>query len=333
MQQDRSDLLALRQSAREQLSSALTGRLGTISGLTVISDSDPGKGSPTPDAALRVSIDRVGAHTGASREVWMRAVARLETGGRTFGPFYAIGQAVSPKWLIKPGYVWADPEIMAEAARQSARQLVHSLRTGVEALFVRKTRVAVFPALAPASAEKVFEGKEGETTIAAGLVGRLGDVLFQPSLTPLVEKVTQDEIERERKKRGIPSEGLWAAGNKPDLQRITQLGQALKVDYVFVSRIGEMTLEQKPAVIQQFGLTRDGNEVRAEVDVTGSFIRVSDSRILWSDRFTGSSVARTQFTRHGPRIRRDEQCLADAARVGYTWLRSSFENYKRQFER
>jgi hypothetical protein len=320
----------LKALAVDQFSDTLRDRLASVGGLTVLPEGDA---SPA-DARLHLTIDRVGAHTGASREIWLRAVARLElsVGERTFGPYYGIGQAVSPKWIIKPGYVWPDSELMAEAARQASRQIVQSLRTGREAVFVRATRVAVLPAIIDSTAEKVFEGKDGETTISARGIQRLADVLFQPGLTPVVDRADSDEVAAAMRKLGVSSADLWDVVGNPAKDAAAIVGRALKAEYVFVSRAREMTLTGRTSVIQQFGITREGEEIQAEMEVSGAFVRCGDASVLWLDKVTGSSSARTQFTRHGPRLRKEDQCLADAARVGYAWLRSSFENYKRQYE-
>jgi hypothetical protein len=193
--------------------------------------------------------------------------------------------------------------------------------------------VAIVPAVVPASAAKGIDGKGSETTVSAGLTVRMADVLFQPGLTPMVEKIDESEIVGAMRKLTLSNDDMWSSSETVSASAAASLGAVLRADYLFVSRIDEMQLTQRPAVIHQFGQVRDGLEVQAECEVTGAFVRTSDARILWTDRVIGSSTARTQFTRHGPRIRRDEQCLADAARVGYAWLRSSFENYKRRFEK
>ena len=222
---------------------------------------------------------------------------------------------------------------MAEATRQAARQLVHSLRTGKEGLFVRAARVAVVPAVIPATAQKVIEGNSGETTISARDVQRQADVLFQPGLTRVVDTFTQDEIQAAFRKLGIRPMDLWQESGAPSAALACSVGKALKADCVFLSRITEMSLERRPASILQMGVTHKGEEIIAEVAVTGALIQCADSRILWQESIVGTSGARTQFTKRGPRIRKEDQCLTDAARVAYSWLRSSFENHKRQFEK
>jgi hypothetical protein len=220
---------------------------------------------------------------------------------------------------------------MAEAARQAARQLVHSLRTGREALFVRAARVAIIPAATPSAAQKISGGSV--STVNTADVQRQADVLFQPGLTPVVDRYSNDEVELAMRKLGIRAPDLWDAAGNPSASKACEVGTVLGADYIFVSRIPEMSLERGPASILQMGVTRPGEEIAAEVEVSGALIRCADSRILWQDRTMGVSAARTQFTKRGPRIRKEDQCLSDAARVGYSWLRSSFENYKRQFEK
>ena len=326
---DQAAMRELRKIAVDKLTGALSVRLADVRGLSAL----PAAEIISPDAVLHVTIDRVGSHTGPSREIWLRAVGRLESvrSGESAGPFYAVGQAVSPKWLIKPGYVWPDSDLMAEAARQASRQLVHSLRTGREALFVRAARVAILPAATPAVAQKVSAG--GASTVNAGDVQRQADVLFQPGLTPVVDRFSHDEVETAMRRLGIRAADLWDTAGNPSITKSCSVGRALGADYLFVSRIPEMSLERGPAYILQMGVTRPGEEIVAEGEVAGALIRCADSRILWQDKTMGVSAARTQFTKRGPRIRKEDQCLSDAARVGYSWLRSSFENYKRQFEK
>ena len=326
----RTELGELKRLAAQQLGEALTARLAGVRGLNVVKAGDP----TPPDARLRVAIDRVGAHIGASREIWFRAAGRLEVAESrlSFGPYYAVGQAVSPKWLIKPGFVWPDNELMAEAARQAARQLTQSLRTGTEPYFVRAGRAAVLPAAIDSTARKVIEGQHGETTLTTRGIGRLADVLFQPGLTPMVDRAGADEVERAMLAAQLNPGDFWDVLGAPAGNVAVVVGRALKAEFLFISRAAEMSITRRPALIQQFGSTHEGTEVQAEMAVSGAFIRGRDAAVLWSDTVIGSSTARTQFTRHGPRLRREDQCLADAARVGYARLRSSFENFKRQFE-
>ena len=118
--------------------------------------------------------------------------------------------------------------------------------------------------------------------------------------------------------------GLWGADGEPDVTRVLQLARRLRAGFVFVTRLAEASLRQEEAD----GAARK----RATAEVDGRLIRVSDGEVIWRDRATGGSAARTEYVRNEARIRSDEQCLSDAARTAYAHLRFAFDVFRRRFE-
>ncbi|HLJ76907.1 MAG TPA: hypothetical protein VKT75_05815, partial [Acidobacteriaceae bacterium] len=81
------------------------------------------------------------------------------------------------------------------------------------------------------------------------------------------------------------------------------------------------------------GQVRGGVQRDAEAEVQATLYRRQDDRLIWIDRASGGTIALTEYVRHMARIRSDVQCVLDAARTAYAYLRSSFDEYCRKFER
>jgi hypothetical protein len=289
------------------------------------------------DAALVVLMDRFGTHSGLEREVWMRLTAWLKPGGDRplCGPFYVYGVGRSGRKLFGfgKGYQKSDAQIARDAAAQAARQIAHALETGQEALFTRDAQVAIVPALVPAYTLKRLEESPEKIAVPLPALQRQSDVLLQPELGPVAEIVASDDVEDALRALNLRPADFWSASGAPDTERMAALAGRLRAGYVFISRMTGVELNERAVTVPDDGTPHAGVERQAEAEAEAVLFRPSDGRILWRDRLAGSTAARTEYVRHQARIRTDEQCVVDAARIAFALLRFSFEDYKKRFER
>ena len=287
------------------------------------------------DAVLLVSVSRFGTRTGIERLIWLQVKTLLipADGSPIRGPYYSTGFAGTLRKLMGKGNMKTDSDLVTEAIAKTTRELVHTLDTGEEMPFARSCRVAVLPASIPAAVEKQIDGSRGGVSLSTDSLSRISDVLFQPELGPVAERVDDDLVKNAME--GQPMEvGAVFAGTTSTAERaLRTIAQSLKVEYLFVSRIADIDYSEREIGARDGGIPRKGVERHVEIEAHGALIRASDLHILWIDRVRGSTVARTEYVRHQPRIRRDDQCIADAARAAYGFLRYGLEEYKRRFER
>ncbi len=367
-QASRESLIRLRLVARDALTASLVERLARLSGLSLVPaarDVDPssllrGPRRPAPagvvtaalsglarssraDAALVVGIDRFITRTGAEREIWLRVLAYLApTAGESREPFAATGMVRVPRLTLPHHRPDTDVRLAEAAAQQATRQIVHTLATGEEPPFARHRRVAVVPASVPEFGTR-DEPSGQPDLMPLGPVQRLRDVLFQPEVGPITDRVDPDEAERARLALPPNERSFWTAEGRPDTDALAALATRLHADYLFVSRVKDAELRESATEPDPGGAgsprptaspgVAPALERRAEVDAEGALYRASDGRVLWEDSVQGTTVARTEVVRNRPRIRTEAQCLVDAAHMAYALLRFSFNNYLKRYEK
>jgi hypothetical protein len=287
------------------------------------------------DASLALIVDRFGTHSGLEKEVRLRIVAYLMPAERATlrGPFYVYGWAKSARQFFRRGYQKTDEQLAREASVQVARQLAHVLETGEEPPFTRDERVAIVPAYVPQEIHKQTENRGETFPIPIPSLIRQSDVLLQLDIGPFAEICDPDEVKGVlRSQRRTPMD-FWSIEGRPDPEPAKELAQKLRAEYVLLSRIRHLELIESHVVVQEAGQPRKGIERRAEAEVEGAILRIADAKVIWQDRVVGATTARTEYVRHEPRLRTDEQTVLDAVRTAYAYLRFSFDSYRRKFER
>lgn len=349
---ERQQFAALRKTAVESVSAAIPAALSRLQGLSLLPVSegrlpaaarapvDAGAWAAVArdagaDAALLALVDRFGADSRTERSVWLHLAVYVAPadGGPLRGPVHGVGEARTTSLVLLKRFLKTDSQLVEQAVGAAVRQVAHALDTGEEWPFAHASRVAIVPAEMPPRAEKTVEGSDVGRPVAMGSVVRQADVLFQPELGPLAEMVDPDVTVEAVHSLHAGEAGLWLGNGKPEAAVVRALGNRLNCDYVFITRVTDLGLGEQSVPAQDAGAARAGLERRAEAEAEGCLVRVADGQLLWTDRASGSTVARTEFVRRQPRLRRDDQCLLDALRIAYAGLRFSLDNYKRRFEK
>src|SRR5205807_182723 len=126
---------------------------------------------------------------------------------------------------------------------------------------------------------------------------------------------------------------LWNEDGAPDRAVLRRLAVRLKADYIFLSRIRDVALEEESIDVPDGAERAAGISRKADVTVIGALYSTTDDRIIWQDVVEGGTVARTEYVRHRPRIRTDEQAVMDAAHTAYAYLGYSFDEFRRRYYR
>ena len=75
-------------------------------------------------------------------------------------------------------------------------------------------------------------------------------------------KQTTEVLAFLKKTKWLGPEDLWDVVEKPAKDIAVAAGRALGAEYVFLSRVRDMTLTSRSTMIQQFGTTREGEEIQ-----------------------------------------------------------------------
>lgn len=302
------------------------------------------------DACIVTLVDRFGSNVGLEREVWLRAIAWLwrrdSKGGSEGlrGPYFAVGRAVSGRKLIGKGFGRTDEQLAQVAATLAASRLVGTLETGRRPLFMEDCLVAVIPAFVPTEVEKSISPLEESASLSGtalvetvslplSSLNRERDVLFQPESSPVARSLVSADVEQVLWGAGVQLADIWQGGNSANEDLLGRISARLDADYLFASRIRDVALADTPDIAPDLGQLRPAIKRQADVEVEGLLYGVREHAVLWRDRAEGGTIAVTEYVRHKPRLRSDEQCVADAARTAYSHLRSGFEDYRRKFDR
>jgi hypothetical protein len=304
-------------------------------------------GAHRAEACLLTVIDHFHTNTGLEREVWLRAIGWLwradQPGGGFRGPFYAIGRAVAARRLIAKGFARTDDQLVHQAAAQAAMRLVGQLETGRAPLFMDDCRVAVLSAAMPAQVEKAVErdAVDSRTTIPAAqtvtlplsYLSRQRDVLFQMETSPTAAMLGEEAITPALTSLGAQTADVWTERGTVDEALLAKIAELSGAQYIFASRIRDVSISDGPELAKDAGELRTAVRREAGVEVEGLLYGVREGATLWRDRTEGGTISITEYVRHQPRLRSDEQCIADAARTAYAHLRSSFDDFIRKFDR
>jgi len=301
------------------------------------------------DACLVLSVDRFGINTGFQREIWVRACAWLLTfrrseKGELLGPFYALGQANARRKLIGKGFSRDDDMLIEEAAGLAAQRLKKVLGTGRLPLFSEDSRYAVLPASLPVRVMKQFlasseqaegnsSGNPATSVIASSSIYRQRDVLFQPDTSPACQPIDQGAVQDALTCFSLVPGDFWTKSGVPDAEHMKAVGTYLKCRYVFASRATGIDCVETPVLVKDGVELKEGVDIRVDAEVEGLLFDVQEGKVIWKDRLSGGTIARTEYVRHKPRIRTDEQCISDAVRTAFAYLRSSFDEYRRKLDR
>jgi hypothetical protein len=200
-------------------------------------------------------------------------------------------------------------------------------------------RVLTLPASVPLTIEKSVEEADSQTgsgqtiTLPLSYLRRQRDVLFQPETSPTAEPVPEGDATFAFTSIGAQPEEVWTASGAPDQELLAKVAELSGAQYVFASRIRDITLSDSPELAKDGGELRTAVRRQAEMEVEGLLYGVRERAVLWRDTVEGGTIAITEYVRRQPRLRSDEQCVADAARTAYAHLRSSFDEYRRKFDR
>jgi hypothetical protein len=355
---------ALRLTAPAALDASFLKWLSRVPGLealtasSVSSASDAAEsrstgGAFSADGTLLLVIDRFATESGLERGIWLRCAASLQPSGdrSCSGPYYGVGAARAGRKLIGKGFTRTDEQLVAQACDQAVAQILHGLLTGEQALFGRGERVAIVPAVVPGRIEKRFgfggfdEGsgispvaagsrKERETQpVALPSLIRQADILFQPEIGPMPEIIDAAAAVEQLRAVQKNDESLFGLDGELNTALAARLAVRLNADLLFFSSVREMDLQERAAEVSDGKLPRSGIERRVDVLVCGVLYSASEKKVLWKSSAEGGTIAITEYVRHDPRIRTDEQCVLDAVRTAYGHLRFNFDEYRRHFER
>jgi hypothetical protein len=339
---------ALRASAPQVVQAALPEVMTRFGGITAFRTLDKDTPDTSPelgalarqantDAGLAVTVDRCGLHVGIEREVWIRVAGRIETArSEAFGPLYGVGWARSSRKLLGRGFSRTDAELLDQAARQALAQMARQVRTGIRPPFAGGGRYLVVRAAAPeeiVKTETVGKARPQSVKIEVPTLYRQSDVLFQPDLPPVLDVIDTDEGDKALKGAGLAQRDLWNTAGTPAKEVIKELAGRVKADFVFLSRVREVALEELPIELLDGKTQRLGVQRNVGVTVVGALYSVRDDRILWQDVVEGGTIARTEYVRGKPRIRTDDQAVMDATHTAYAYLRYSFDEFHRRYSR
>lgn len=327
--------------AREHFENTLQSRLTRIPGLTVIPAKNLASGGDEQDwlarlgadALIATSVEGFGVRGSTQREVWMLVSAKvLKADGTVLGPYRAYGWETRLRIPLFKSLITPDEKLAESAGDQAGRELAHALETGVEPLFANWRAAAIVPAAIPAVVAKELENGSS-AAIAIPSVQRAADVLFQPAIPPFVPIVPHQRVTAALRRMGLQPGDLWTAEGEPDTAYAVRLGRRLGVDYLFISRVEDLALTEEAVSVPDGAAMRPGLERRADAVAKAALIRTSDGAVVWEDRLAGRTAARTEYVRHVPRIRTDEQCIGDAVRIAYAYLLFSLDDYRRSLVR
>lgn len=286
------------------------------------------------DGLLFTAVEDFGISGGLERTVWIRCVAYLARANSLHidGPFDAAGWARAFRKLVGKGYQRTDEDLLAAAARSAARQLVLTLVTGESSPFASPQRIAVLPAELPDAIPKTLPGGV-EVLRKLPALRRQADVLLQPDAGPVVKLMpatVTDNLLTEIRPDGAR---LWTADGDPDVIAIASIANELRAAYVFVSKVTDVRLSERPIVAMDGAARRDGLDREIVLQAEAAFVRARDGAVLWRDTGGAHFVSRTEYFRGRARLLTDEQLVVDAARAAFGQLRARFEEYRRRFEK
>lgn len=300
------------------------------------------------DAVLTPTLTHIEQNEGARRSITMRGTLRclvlasgertaLPTGGKRrkqslpalAGDFPFFGTESAGHIAFQNGYTRTAVQLAAEAARQAAAVMTHTLRTGEITPFARaEERIALLPVPAPPVADALLFTPDGRRVAKAAVRDLPQDLAdqFQPDVEPFrgKEVVPVERARAELKEERITTEALWRQ-DQPEAARVQTLGARLDVSYVLMAHITAAELQTGTPEPGQTFATR---EARAEA--VGALVRVSDGMVLWQDH-TSATLTLHPTARDRPQSI-DKTAVLQAEHYALTALQRRFREYRDHFE-
>ncbi|MGC8668864.1 MAG: hypothetical protein ACP5VE_12195 [Chthonomonadales bacterium] len=332
----------LQKQAVEHFVQALQTRLAQVPGITIaavtqtaISYEDEREclARYGADALVHTGIEGFGVRGSTQREVWMQVSARVvKSDGTVMGPYHAYGWEARLRIPLFKALITPDEKLAEAAGEQAGRELAHALIFGTEPLFADWHGAAIVPAAVPSVvAKRLADGTSAAVPIPA--LQRAADVLFQPAIPPFVPLVPPQRIRAALRHLGLQLDDFWTAAGDPDTDYAVRMAKHLRADYLFISRVVELALSDEAINVPDGAVMKPGVERRADAVAEAALIRTSDGAVVWKDRLAGGTAARTEYVRHVARLRTEEQCVGDAVRIAYAYLRFSLDDYRRSLVR
>ena len=354
--------------AQALLTDALTERLQERLEVVVVGENETGQALQTlhltpeqamqPDNARRlcamlnsqaILMPRVTAcaiHEGAIRDAEVFAdirianVSPVDTSLITRWPAHveAAGTAFADRVLFHKQYKKPQGDLIRDAAQQTVSLLLHALRVGEQAPFMRPgDRIAVTPVLTPSGADKLIFTAVGRRVAPTPLANLHADVsaLFLPDLLPIATDrvVSENDVRAFLVAQGIREASLWTNEDQPDLARVQTLGRSLHVEYALLTRVTDVELsESEPhtPVVANTSAAEQGRSAR--VEATAALVRVEDGVLLWHDRAVATMMASSSPAADS-KPQTNQTLTRDAAHFALVELQRRLRRYRSTFER
>ncbi len=294
----------------------------------------------TRDAAVFAQIETIFAPTQAEQVPSGKAAAN-DTPPLAQWParLEVAGTASSDRVLLHSAYKKPQADLIRDATQQAVNILLHALRTGEQAPFMRmEDRIAVTPVLAPGGADKLIFTASGRRVMPAS-VGELHasvTALFLPDLLPLAPGhiLNENDVAVAFAAQGGKPKELWRGEDQPAINRVQTLGRSLRVDYVLLSRVTDVELSESEGASDATGNASATERQRAvRVEAVAALVRVGDGVLLWHDRAIATMAAPLpMFTVNG-KSPSTQSLVHDATRFALVELQRRLRRYRSTFER
>lgn len=249
------------------------------------------------------------------------------------------GTASSDRVLLHSAYKQPQADLIRDATQQAVNILLHALRTGEQAPFMRmEDRIAVSPVLAPEGADKLIFTTSGRRVMPAS-VGELHasvTALFLPDLLPLAPGHILDEndVAVAFAAQGLKPKELWKGEDQPAINRVQTLGRSLRVHYVLLSRVTDVELSESEGASDAISNgTATERQRGVRVEAVAALVRVGDGALLWHDRAIATLAAPLpEFTVNG-KSPSTQSLVRDATRFALVELQRRLRRYRSTFEK
>ncbi len=243
---------------------------------------------------------------------------------RKYGPFYIYGNIQSGLLYLYTKSIQQERTMMNASLEECANRVAETLTSGKENPFAIKKRIAVLPAIVP-NALTILDGSK-ITHAPLTEVNREADVLFQPSLGPVVTMMHLRYDFHPYSNLLLSLQNAWRPSEDIDVVPYAKAGRQMKVSYLFISRINGITiklLERKQA--SDSDVVLPNREVA--ISVEGALIDPVTSKILWR-KHTDAVVV---IHKRNKDELTNNQCALEAAIVAYSQLSAEYNTYQRRW--
>lgn len=276
--------------------------------------------------AIAFSMDYFHNPTKINDTFWIRFKGyyyRLDN-KRQYGPFYVYGNIQSGLLYLYTKSILQERIMMKAALEECANRVAETLNSGKENPFAIKKRTAVLPAIVP-NTITILEGAR-TTHIPLTEVNRQADVLFQPSIGPVVTLLHVRYDFHSYPNLLTQLGKAWKSSDDIDVSKYSLAGKRMQVSYVFISRINGITIKMLGQMESSNGVeVPPEREVALSVD--GALIDPSTSKILWRK----SADAVVVIRKRSKDALTNNQCALEAAIVAYSKLNADYNAYQRKW--